>query len=752
MPTSKGVGVEPVFVGVDVGSATVKVAGVDRLGRVGVPSYLRLSAFPDPGEAVKAAYASYLSSLPPTHIVVAAGTTGSGRELQAHLVGAAFSRTEIVAHAAGLLDALARGEVSLPAPHPGSIVELGGQDSKLILFSDGVPTYFNMNSICSAGTGEFLQQIADEAGIPLEEFGKIALASTNPAPIDPTCTVFARRDFRHLTQKGVPLADRLMGIARAMVRNYLTNLAGSQPLPRPVVFQGGVASNVAVVKAFAEALGEEPIIPPGHGLMGALGMAVLVRAASEAGDLPPAVRELEALEARAFTTSLLHCHGCRNACEVTAARTRTGQLIDLLGGRCERGQDPKNLRPEPQSREVVRVRPPERPPVPPFPILARKPRRDSTGLYFAGLDVGSRGTKFAVIVSEGPSPAPREGYRVVGVGSLDTAGDALDAVLRAARAMEETLPPGARLAALGCTGSGGELAHHVLVGREGEYADCRTTEIIAHYIWASEVLPEVQTVIDIGGNDAKLIAVTPTGLEFGMNDKCAAGTGSFLEAVARRLHVPLEEYGTIARESLRPARIAGRCAVFGESDLVHKARIGVPTPDLLAGVAEAIVKTYLSDVAKVRPIVPPVVAQGGAFLNTALVRAFRSVLGLSREEFFVHPDPGCVVGAGALGAAILAKDRWEAGLPTAFEGFERAFGRRWRTVSLDCRFPPCPKVCPAVVALLADGEPVAGYRGLSCEFGLFSGLLQGRAKEMTREVLEMSLTASRKERKEGVVV
>ncbi|MFA5786382.1 MAG: BadF/BadG/BcrA/BcrD ATPase family protein [Actinomycetota bacterium] len=728
------------FAGVDVGSATVKVAGLTREGPAGRPAYLSIADFSDPGAAVRAAYGSYLRSLPPGAGVVAAGTTGSGRELQRHLVGAAFTRTEIVAHAAGLLDAVQRGAVHLSSPWPGSIVEIGGQDAKVILFHQGVPIYFNMNSICSAGTGEFLRQIADEAGIPLEEFGPTALTSRSLSPIDPTCTVFSRRDFRHLTQKGVPLADRLMGIARAMVRNYLTNVASSQRLPSPVVFQGGVAANAAVVRAFAEALGEDPVVPLDHGLMGSYGMAVLVRQAWLERPLPPAVAEVEALEARAFSTSLLYCHGCQNACEVTqTAVPATGKTLDHLGGRCERGQDAANLRPEPQPAVAVRPRLERARRASPFRILSRAAARNSAGLYFAGFDGGSRGIKWALLRSTGPSTAAGQGYEVVAVGSVDTCGDTLAAILRAAGHLAEALPDGAEPVTVGTTGSARELAYHVLVGAEGEVADVMTTEIIAHYVWASEVLPAVQTVVDVGGNDSKVICLTPTGLDFGMNDKCAAGTGSFLEAVAKRVHVPLAEYGETASQAARSARVAGRCAVFGESDLIHKARLGFPVPDLLVGVAEAVVRTYVSDVAKGKVLAAPMVGQGGALLNGALVRAFRDLLGLSEEEFFVHPDPRFVLGAGALGAALLAKDRWERGLEPAFRGLPVALSARWETASLACLHPDCPKGCPGVVLLLKDGDPVAGYRGLSCEFGLFSGLIGDEA--LRRETIRVAAAA-----------
>jgi len=240
-----------VFLGLDIGSATVKVVGIDEEARlVGTPVYLRHDQFPSQVEALKFALRHYLDSLSGRVKVAGVGSTGSGRELTLSLVGADLSRTEIFAHAVGVLH--------LTASAVGSVIEIGGQDAKVIIFGEnGLPQYFNMNTICSAGTGEFLKQLADEAGITLAEFGEIALQSTQPALIDATCTVFSRRDFRHLTQKGVPLADRLMGVCHALVRNYLVNVVQDAPLRAPVYFQGGVAFNPAVRQAFTSRFRED---------------------------------------------------------------------------------------------------------------------------------------------------------------------------------------------------------------------------------------------------------------------------------------------------------------------------------------------------------------------------------------------------------------------------------------------------------------------------------------------------------------
>ena len=715
------------YVGVDIGSATVKVVGVDGEGRwVGTPAYLRLDDFPNQVTALKEAFRRYLNSA--LIRVLATGTTGSGRELHRHVIGGDLSRTEIFAHAVGITDLVRQGLVRYQdgsrVTSVGTVLEIGGQDAKIIVFSaEGVPVYFNMNTICSAGTGEFLKQLADDAGIALADFGRLALASRLPAQIDATCTVFSRRDFRHLTQKGVPLADRLMGVCHAMVNNYILNVVKGYPLRDPIIFQGGVAYNEGVRQAFEARLGRPVIVPPHHELLGALGMALIVR--EHALGQADAERRFNAdFLSRAYESRIRHCHGCQNACELTQAIEVSASgpvVLDTLGGRCEGSRNPHHVREVPLQWNRLVVPVDRRPP--PRPVPARRAlRRASKGLYFAGIDGGSRGTKYAVILSQGAA------VEVVDAGSVDTAGDAIQAIRSALEAIRRALPGDTGPAAVGTTGSAGELARDMLIHPPRRGADYCSTEILAHYAWADYMLPGVRTVLDIGGNDAKIITIGPEGISFAMNDKCAAGSGSFIEAVTRRFHVPLDRYGEIALSAEQPARIAGRCAVFGESDLVHKARLGYPTADLLLGLAYALCRTYFSDVGKGKTLRLPIVAQGGTFLNAAVQRAFRETLDLTAEELVIASDPRLVVGAGALGAALLAKEQYELGLESHFKGFDTVLRAHHETVTITCRQEGCHRTCRGVVALLEDGRPIAGYKSVDCDYGYFDGTIDSRSE------------------------
>ncbi len=716
------------FLGVDIGSATVKVIGIDEGGTlVGDGIYLRHDLYDTPLLALKAGLKKYLD-LVLDYQIAGVGTTGSGRELYSKIMGSKVSKSEIFAHSYGLIHLLKQGLVTDSKGNVvrsvGTIIEIGGQDSKVIIFDkSGLPIYFNMNTICSAGTGEFLKQIADDAELNIKDFAANALKSDSPARIDSTCTVFSKRDFRHLTQKGVPLSDRLAGIAIAMVNNYLINVVKNQELKTPIFFQGGVAYNQAVLHAFSTMLKEEVLIPPMHEMMGAIGMAVITKdevlpQETNAAKFPDNFLQEE------FATQVRYCHGCANACELTQPFQINGRekvILDTIGGRCEGSLNPKNVQEVPQDINRITFN------FKSYKIdsnisyqyidRGKKPIRSSVGQYFAGIDGGSRGTKYALIYSNGTT------IDIVTVGTINTKGDAIYAIKEALRGIYQALPSTKTISGIGTTGSAGETARDMLTTKNSDTADVKSTEILAHLTWAKYLVPNVGTIFDIGGNDAKIIAVLPHGIEFAMNDKCAAGSGSFIEAVARRFHVPLEKFGEIALSANKPTNIAGRCAVFGESDIIHKARSGFPTNELFLGLAYSITHTYLTDIGKGIPINLPIVAQGGGFLNSALVHAFKTTLGLNDENFIIANDPKQVLGAGALGTAILAKKAFEDGYNTHFKGFETVLNNQYQTITTTCRHPNCFRTCDGVVALLENELPIAGYKAVDCELGVFDGMI-----------------------------
>lgn len=253
--------------------------------------------------------------------VVAVGTTGSARKLIGTILGAAVVKNEITAHAIGTMSV---------HPDVHTILEIGGQDSKIILVDNGVVVDYAMNTLCAAGTGSFLSSQARRLGVKVEEFGEIALSSNNPTPIAARCTVFAESDLVHKAQIGHSREDIIAGLCKAVVTNYLNNVAKGKKICAPVVFQGGVSKNIGVVRAFEEALGEAVLVDENGPLAGALGVAILARRSRREAAFDFSTAEAD------FKTRGVICGKCANNCEVICVY-RDDRLIDAWGNRCEKG-------------------------------------------------------------------------------------------------------------------------------------------------------------------------------------------------------------------------------------------------------------------------------------------------------------------------------------------------------------------------------------------------------------------------------
>ncbi len=310
-----------VFLGMDVGSVTTKLAAVDRRGELVASLYRRTGG--QPIQAIREGLAQMAERLPAGVRVLGMGATGSGRQLAGAIVGADVVKNEITAHAVAALHFV---------PEVRTVIDIGGQDSKLILLRDGIVVDFAMNSVCAAGTGSFLEQQAHRLGITVEELGQRALLSEHPVRIAGRCTVFAESDMVHKQQMGHPMDDIIYGLCQALVRNYLNNLALGKTLEPPVVFQGGVAANAGVVRAFREALGTEVIVLPHHEVMGALGAALLARERSDGQ--PSRFKGFGVVQAEVQANSF-ECHACPNLCEIAQIRM-DGQIVARWGGRCDR--------------------------------------------------------------------------------------------------------------------------------------------------------------------------------------------------------------------------------------------------------------------------------------------------------------------------------------------------------------------------------------------------------------------------------
>lgn len=316
------------YLGLDVGSVSTNVVAVDAEGKPIEAVYLRTKG--EPIRAVQEGLKQMQAALPSGFKVLGVGTTGSGRHLAAVIIGADVVKNEITAHA------VAASEL---VPGVQTVIEIGGQDSKLILIRDGVVADFAMNTVCAAGTGSFLDQQAARLGIPIEEFGEVALKSTTPVRIAGRCTVFAESDMIHKQQLGYRREDILYGLCQALVRNYLNNVGRGKQLLAPIAFQGGVAGNAGIRKAFEEALDQPVTVPPYHDCMGAVGAAILAKEEMErrrAKGEPAATRFLGFDGTmRDYYASSFECSHCPNCCEVIEIRCGD-RVLARWGHKCPR--------------------------------------------------------------------------------------------------------------------------------------------------------------------------------------------------------------------------------------------------------------------------------------------------------------------------------------------------------------------------------------------------------------------------------
>lgn len=309
-----------VYLGVDVGSVSTNIAVLDNSGNILHTLYLRTQG--KPIQAVQQALRQVADKMLPQLKVGGIGTTGSGRTLAGVLLGADTIKNEITAHAVAALHL---------EPEVRTVLEIGGQDSKIIILRDGVVVDFAMNTVCAAGTGAFLDQQAARLNISIEEFSLLALKSKMPVRIAGRCAVFAETDMIHKQQTGHSLPDIINGVCEALVRNYLNNVGRGKEIAGPVVFQGGVAANIGIRRAFQKAINHEITVPTHYGVMGAIGAALLAK--------EEAMRSGYTLF-RGFSASELsyqphsfECQGCDNLCEVIEIKLE-GDVAARWGDRC----------------------------------------------------------------------------------------------------------------------------------------------------------------------------------------------------------------------------------------------------------------------------------------------------------------------------------------------------------------------------------------------------------------------------------
>jgi predicted CoA-substrate-specific enzyme activase len=664
--------------GIDVGSTTVKVVALAPDGRLLGDTYVRSCGRPRPTllAAVRDVVARAGGGT-----VATVGITGSGGGPIARLVGGRHVN-ELIAQTRAVAEY---------HPEARTVIEIGGQDSKLLTLEQDPGTGelrlldFSMNALCAAGTGSFLDQQGERLGLDIElEFAALALRSSTPARIAGRCTVFAKSDMIHLQQAGTPLPDILAGLCLALARNFKAVIGRGKPFTPPVVFQGGVAANAAVVRAFEEVLGQPAgslLIPRHHRIMAALGAALIAR--DEPAGEHSAFRGFEPLEeaVRGGPAEPERLPPLR----LDLAPFAPGALHGNGGnGAARAGNGGNGARPASGGNGAGQARRADGRPVP----------------AFLGIDVGSISTCLALVDGEDRLLARRY---------LLTAGAPLEAVRQGLAELQAEVGDRVRVRGVGTTGSGRYLTAD-FVG-----ADVVRNEITAQARAAVAADPGVDTVFEIGGQDSKYIRLhRGTVVDFNMNHACAAGTGSFLEEQAERLRVDVAgEFSHLAFTSPAPVSLGARCTVFMESDLVHHQQQGRSVEDLTAGLAYSIAANYLDRVVHGRHVGERILFQGGVAWNQAVVAAFQATL----DRPVVVPPNHDVTGA--IGVAILAR---EARPDTRFRGFSLA-DRQYRSETFECR--ACPNLCQ-VSRVTMSGDPPA-FHGARCDRFEEAGRARGDA-------------------------
>ncbi len=527
--------------------------------------------------------------------------TGTGGKLASGLIGGVFVN-EIIAQAtsAGRL-----------YPDSRTVIEIGGEDSKLIVLERKTDDEharlvdFEVNSICAAGTGSFLDQQAKRIGVPIEkEFGEMAMRSVNPPRIAGRCSVFAKSDMIHHQQLATPLHDIVAGLCFALARNFRSTVARSKEIKKPVIFSGGVAANIGMVRAFREVLDltvEELIIPEHHASMGAIGAVM---------------------------------YGVTNGLQIDSFSGLTRLEEYLQNHISALSSLPQLKESAAEYNKVVRF---------------RKNGTEKLPVYL-GIDVGSLSTNVVLIDPD---------HNVVARRYLPTAGKPLEAIQKGMTEIYDEVGSDVEVIGAGTTGSGRYLT--------GDFigADTIRNEITAQATAAIDYDPTVDTIFEIGGQDSKYISIeNGVVTDFEMNKVCAAGTGSFLEEQAEKLNIKIvDEFGSMALKAGSPVKLGDRCTVFMESDLNSFMQKGARNDNLVGGLAYSIVYNYLQKVVADRRVGDKIFFQGGVTNNRAVVAAFEQVLG---KKITIPPHFDVT---GAIGAAILAQRSMTEGQKTTFKGF-----------------------------------------------------------------------------------
>ena len=578
-------------VGLDVGSTTVKIVVLNKEKEIIYSNYTR--HFSDTKKTIFEILNKLLKDYSSSNFSFA--FTGSGAiDISKHLEIPFIQ--EVIA---------CKNSVEKFIPQTDVVIELGGEDAKIIYFDKFIEQ--RMNGTCAGGTGAFLDQMASLLNTDTHGMNELAKNHTTIYPIASRCGVFAKTDIQPLLNEGAKKEDISASIFQAVVNQTISGLACGRPIKGNVAFLGGPLNYLSELRnRFIETLNlkdEQILIPENAHLFVATGAA------------------FSSFENPIITNSELK-DKLKNFKK--SNYTESNHLPALF----EKEEDYKNFK-ERHDKNAVKT----------------GELKNFSGDCFLGIDAGSTTTKLVLIDNEGSIL-----YSLYN----NNGGNPLKSVISMLKKLYAILPSTAKLRFSGVTGYGEKLI------QTGLNIDLNEIETIAHYTAAKEFQPNVTSIIDIGGQDMKYIKLKNDTIDnIMLNEACSSGCGSFLETFAKSLSLSIEEFVKEALNAKTPVDLGSRCTVFMNSKIKQAQKEGFSVGDISAGLSYSIIKNAIQKVMKVRDVKSlgkNIVVQGGTFYNDAVLRAFELIVGKN----VVRPNISGLMGA--YGVALLAKEQFNANM------------------------------------------------------------------------------------------
>ena len=578
-------------VGLDVGSTTVKIVVIDSNKKEIYSDYTR--HFSDTKNTVCKVLESLPEKFPTSKFTIA--LTGSGAMSAATFLGLPFIQ-EVVA---------CKRAVEKFIPQTDVVIELGGEDAKIIYFDQSIEQ--RMNGTCAGGTGAFLDQMASLLDTDTAGLNELAKDYTTIYPIASRCGVFAKTDVQPLINEGAEKSDIAASIFQAVVNQTISGLACGRPIRGTVAFLGGPLNYLPELrKRFIETLHlkpEEIVVPEEAHLLVAKGACL-----DAIDNTPISIDELK-----------------QKILNLRNSQDNTTHPIDTLFNSIDEYEKFK------ERHEKAKV--------------PRKDLDSFEGDCFIGIDAGSTTTKLVLTDNEDNLL-----YSLY----ANNEGNPLKSVMKMLKELYSVLPSKAKIRFSGVTGYGEKLIQTAL------NVDLNEIETIAHYTAAKKFQPNVTSIVDIGGQDMKYIRLKNGAIDnIMLNEACSSGCGSFIETFAKSLNLSIEKFVEEAIISKRPVDLGSRCTVFMNSKIKQAQKEGYSVGDISAGLSYSVIKNAIQKVMKVRDVNTlgdHIVVQGGTFYNDAVLRAFEKIVGKN----VVRPDISGLMGA--YGVAILARQQYESNL------------------------------------------------------------------------------------------